>query len=212
MRVFIIDPHPIYRRGLSACLSSLDEIDEVWEAETPRGAEDDENLDHADVVVLDAEVEGGTALVRRLWSQGSPRVLICASSFDEPSLLDSVQAGASGYLIKDTMTPEALAAGVRAVHSGAGVLPPDMLGTLLRTLATASRDVLEPRGLSLTPLTPRERNVLRLVADGLPTREVAERLSYSERTIKAVMHDVTTKLHAKSRSQAVAQAVREGLI
>ncbi len=54
--------------------------------------------------------------------------------------------------------------------------------------------------------------MLRLVADGMPTREVAEHLSYSERTIKAVMHDVTTKLHAKTRSQAVAQAVREGLI
>ena len=212
MRVYIIDPHPIYRRGLSACLSALDEIEQVWEAETPGEADGDENLDLADVVVLDAEVEGGTTLVRRLWSQGTPRVLVCASAFEEPALLDSVQAGASGYLIKDTLTPEALAAGVRAVHSGAGVLPPDMLGTLLRTLATASRDVLEPRGLSLTPLTTRERNVLRLVADGLPTREVAERLSYSERTIKAVMHDVTTKLHAKSRSQAVAQAVREGLI
>ena len=120
--------------------------------------------------------------------------------------------GPCGYLTKDTLTPETLAAGVRAVHSGAGILPPDLLGTLLRTLAEVSRDVLEPRGLSLTSLTTRERNVLRLVAKGLPTREVAQQLSYSERTIKAVMHDVTTKLHAKSRSQAVALAVREGLI
>jgi DNA-binding NarL/FixJ family response regulator len=164
------------------------------------------------VVVLDGDVEGSCEFVRRLRPAGRPRVLICAAAFDEPGLLDTVQAGACGYLTKDTLTPETLAAGVRAVHSGAGVLPPDVLGSLLRTLAVVSRDVLEPRGLSLTALTTRERNVLRLVADGLPTREVAERLSYSERTIKAVMHDVTTKLHAKTRSQAVAQAVREGLI
>ncbi|HEY3767008.1 MAG TPA: response regulator transcription factor [Gaiellales bacterium] len=212
MRVYIIDPHPIYRRGLAACLAALEEIQEVWQADGPGAAELDPNLAAADVVVLDGDVEGGCELVRRLRPVGRPRVLICAGSFDEPGLLDSVQAGACGYLTKDTLTPETLAAGVRAVHSGAGVLPPDVLGTLLRTLATVSRDVLEPRGLSLTALTTRERNVLRLVADGLPTREVAERLSYSERTIKAVMHDVTTKLHAKTRSQAVAQAVREGLI
>jgi DNA-binding NarL/FixJ family response regulator len=110
---------------------------------------------------------------------------MCAESLDEPSVLDSVQAGACGYLTKDTLTPETLAAGVRAVHSGAGVLPPDVLGSLLRTLAEVSRDVLEPRGLSRTSLTMRERNVLRLVADGLPTREVAQRLSSSERIIDA---------------------------
>ncbi len=212
MRVYIVDPHPIYRRGLHACLAALDEIDAVWEADGPLAAELDENLKSADVVILDAGVDGSNAFVRRLCGDGTTRVLICAAALDEPALLDSVQAGASGYLIKDTLTPESLAAGVRAVHSGAGVLPPDLLGTLLRTLAEVSRDVLEPRGLSLTALTTRERDVLRLVADGLPTREVAERLSYSERTIKAVMHDVTTKLRAKTRSQAVAQAVRDGLI
>jgi DNA-binding NarL/FixJ family response regulator len=212
VRVYIIDPHPIYRRGLVASLAALAEIDEVWEADGPRAAELDPNLESADVVVLDGDVEGSCEFVRRLRPAGRPRVLICAAAFDEPGLLDTVQAGACGYLTKDTLTPETLAAGVRAVHSGAGVLPPDVLGSLLRTLAVVSRDVLEPRGLSLTALTTRERNVLRLVADGLPTREVAERLSYSERTIKAVMHDVTTKLHAKTRSQAVAQAVREGLI
>ena len=77
--------------------------------------------------------------------------------------------------------------------------------TLLRTWPKC-RGTCSSRGLSLTSLTTRERNVLRLVAEGLPTREVAQQLSYSERTIKAVMHDVTTKLHAKSRSQAVASS------
>jgi len=73
-------------------------------------------------------------------------------------------------------------------------------------------EVLEPRGLSLSWLTAREKQVLRLVANGHPTREVARQLSYSERTIKNVMHDVVTKMNARSRSQAVAEAVRAGLI
>lgn len=212
VRVYIIDPHPIYRRGLVACLTALDEIDEVWEADSPVTAALDEHLQQADVLVLDGDAGGSADLVRRLSAQGGPRVLICTTAVDEPTLLDSVQAGVSGYLVKETLTPESLAGAVRAVHSGQGVLSPDLLGSLLRTLSAVSREVLEPRGLSLTGLTTRERDVLRLVAEGLPTREVAERLSYSERTIKAVMHDVTTKLNAKSRSQAVAQAVREGLI
>jgi DNA-binding CsgD family transcriptional regulator len=72
--------------------------------------------------------------------------------------------------------------------------------------------VLEPRGLSLSWLTAREKQVLRLVADGHPTREVARQLCYSERTIKNVIHDAVMKLNARSRSQAVAEAVRAGLI
>jgi len=212
VRVYIIDPHPIYRRGLVACLSALEEIDEVWEADSPPAAGLDENLARADVLVVDGDAAGSAELLRRLRGSGGPRVLMCTATVDEPALLDSVQAGVSGYVVKDSLTPESLAAAVRAVHSGAGVLSPDLLGSLMRTLSAVSRELLEPRGLSLTGLTTRERDVLRLVAEGLPTREVAERLSYSERTIKAVMHDVTTKLNAKSRSQAVAQAVREGLI
>ena len=91
-------------------------------------------------------------------------------------------------------------------------MAPDLLGTLLRGITRASREVLEPRGLSLSRLTAREQEVLRLVAEGHPTREVANRLCYSERTIKNVIHDVVTKLNARTRSQAVALAVRERLI
>lgn len=91
-------------------------------------------------------------------------------------------------------------------------MAPELLGTLLRTLSRVSRDMLEPRGLSLSRLTEREQKVLRLVAAGRATREVAEEMCYSERTIKNVLHDISTKLDARTRSQAVAEAVREGLI
>ena len=75
---------------------------------------------------------------------------------------------------------DALVASLRTAATGSGVLAPDLLGDLLRTIARASNELLEPRGLSLSPLTVREQEVLRLVADGHPTREVAKRLSYSE--------------------------------
>ena len=91
-------------------------------------------------------------------------------------------------------------------------MAPELLGSLLRRISDVSSEVLEPRGLSLSRLTTREQDVLRLVADGHATRDVAKHLSYSERTIKNIIHDAVTKLNARTRSQAVAAAVREGLI
>ena len=80
-------------------------------------------------------------------------------------MLAAVQAGAVGYLWKETLTPDALVASLRTAATGSGVIAPDMLGDLLRTIARASNETLEPRGLSLSPLTVREQEVLRLVAE-----------------------------------------------
>jgi DNA-binding NarL/FixJ family response regulator len=212
VKVFVLDPHSIYRRGLVACLSALDDVTSIGEAETVREAWARPELVSADVVLMDHDVAGGHDFIRALREKTGASVLVCSTRCDEQELLGAVQAGALGYLYKETLTPETLAASLRTAAVGAGVLAPELLGALLRTIARVSREVLEPRGLSLSPLTARERQVLRLVADGHPTREVARRLCYSERTVKNVIHDVVTKFNARSRSQAVAAAVREGLI
>jgi DNA-binding NarL/FixJ family response regulator len=164
------------------------------------------------VVLIDDDAPGGHEFIRWIRETSGACVLVCASRCDEPEVLAATQAGAVGYLCKETLTPDTLVAGVRAAASGAGVMAPEVLGSLLRGISRVSREVLEPRGLSLSRLTSREQEVLRLVAAGHPTREVARRLCYSERTIKNVIHDVVTKLNARTRSQAVAEAVREGLI
>ena len=96
--------------------------------------------------------------------------------------------------------------------AGDGTLPSDLLGRLLQQVGRLQRQVLAPRGLSFSGLSEREVNVLRLVAEGLDTGEIATRMSYSERTIKNVIHDATTRLQLRNRSQAVAYAMREGLI
>ena len=136
------------------------------------------------------------------------RVLVCTAEASEDAVLAALQAGAVGFLRKDTLTPEALAAAVQAAASGAGVVAPDLLGSLLRGVTAEG---LNGRP-TLARLTEREQQVLALIAKGHPTREVALELCYSERTVKNVLHDVVTKLNARSRSQAVAHAVREGLI
>jgi DNA-binding NarL/FixJ family response regulator len=212
VRVVVIDPHPIYRGGLRASLAALDDVDSVVDLATVAEAWEDPALAAADVVLVDHGAADGVEFIRRLRARGGARVIVCASGADEARLLETVQAGAVGYLCKDSLTPEVLAAGVQAAASGAGVMAPELLGSLLRSLSRISEEVLEPRGLSLTRLSSREQKVLRLVAEGCPTREVARRLCYSERTIKNVIHDVVTKLNVRTRSQAVAHAVREGLI
>jgi DNA-binding NarL/FixJ family response regulator len=155
---------------------------------------------HADLVLLDPAA--GAGLVAEL---GRP-VLVCSSAASEDAVLEAMRAGAVGYLRKDTLTPDSLAAAVRAAVSGNRVMAPELLGNLLESVA------LEPDRPAAVRLTEREQQVLSLIAAGHATREVAEQLCYSERTVKNVLHDVVTKLNARSRSQAVAFAVREGLI
>jgi DNA-binding NarL/FixJ family response regulator len=212
MDVFVIDQHFIYRRGLVACLAAIDDVSSVGDADGVAAAWADPALERADVVLVDYDVEELHGFIRSLREQTGGNVLVCSSRCDEQELFAAVQAGALGYLWKETLTPETLATSLRTAATGSGVLAPELLGALLRTITRVSRELLEPRGMSLSPLTVREKQVLRLVAEGHPTREVARQLSYSERTVKNVIHDVVTKFNARSRSQAVAAAVREGLI
>jgi DNA-binding NarL/FixJ family response regulator len=212
MKVFVLDAHAIYRRGLTACLSASQDICSVADAGSIREAWQDPELRAAQVVVVDQELPGSLEFIRQVREATGARVLVCSARCEETDVVAAVAAGAMGYLGKDTLTAESLTAAVRAAVTGAGVMAPELLGTLLRGISRASEEVLEPRGLSLTRLNAREQQVLRLVAEGHPIREVAEQLRYSERTIKNVIHDVVTKLNVRTRSQAVAHAVREGLI
>jgi len=212
MKIFIVDPHEIYRRGVVASLRGLEDVDHVGEAGTVAEAWRDRALPEADVVLVDQDADERQAFIRELRTRTGASVLVCSSRQDRQEVIAAVEDGALGYLCKDTLTPEGLLAGVRTAATGAGVLAPDLLGDLLRVVSNTSREVLEPRGLTLSPLTAREQQVLTLLSEGHPTREVAKRLSYSERTVKNVIHDVTTKFNARTRVQAVAAAVRAGLI
>jgi DNA-binding NarL/FixJ family response regulator len=212
MLIFLLDSHGVYRRGVAACLAEFEEVSEVVEAASPEAAFEQGNLAEADVTIVDPHPFGGPALIRRLVDATTGRVIACSVRRDPAEVLEMIQAGAVGYLWKETLTPEALAAGAFAAARGSGVLAPELLSDFMQGLTRVSRDLLEPRGLSLSLLSAREQQVLSCVAEGLATREVAGRLHYSERTVKNILHDVVVKLHARTRSQAVAEAVRQGLI
>lgn len=210
--LFVLDPHSIYRRGVEACLAALPNVASVAGAGSPADAWANDALAGADLVIVDSSEPEGRQFIRRVREALCVPVIAFSARCDEEGVLAAVEAGAMGVLSKDSITPETLCSTVAAVLQGAGVMSPEVLGILLSGLNRVSREVLEPRGLSLSRLTTRERQVLRLIAQGHATHEVARELCYSERTVKNVLHDVVTKLGARSRSHAVADAVRQGLI
>lgn len=210
MKIFVVDSHAIYRRGLVASLELLERVESVEQADGVRRALEHEALFDADIVVVDTSIAGGLDFVASLADTGTARVIACRSECDERAVVGAVAAGVVGFLRKETLTHDMLQTAVNAAIGGAAIVAPDVLGMIMRGGA------LEPDGglprFSSQRLTDRETRVLALIAEGHPTREVAEQLSYSERTVKNVLHDVVTKLNARSRSQAVAHAVRDGLI
>ncbi len=208
VKLFVLDSHTIYRRGLVASLDLIDEVEIVCEADSIREAWEHPALFACDLVLVDPSLPGGGDFVGAVREATGARVIVCSSDCGQDAVLAALQAGAVGYLRKDELTPETLGTAVTAAANGTGVVTPDLLGQLLGGVAengALSRPVA-------ARLTDREQQVLALIAAGHPTREVAQELSYSERTVKNVLHDVVTKLNARSRSQAVAFAVREGLI
>jgi DNA-binding NarL/FixJ family response regulator len=131
---------------------------------------------------------------------------------DDAALVSAIEAGVAALVRRAEATPDRLVSVIRSAAAGEAAVPPDLLSRLLDQVGALQRQVLAPRGLSFAGLADREIQVLRLVADGLDTAEIATQLSYSQRTIKAVLHDVTTRLQLRNRSHAVAYALREGLI
>jgi DNA-binding NarL/FixJ family response regulator len=164
------------------------------------------------VVVTDAVSEETLRTLRSLRCGPVPQVVVVATQLNDADLLAVVELGVAGLVRRGEATPERLVSVIASAAAGEGAVPPDLLGRLLVQVGRVQRQVLGPRGLTFTGLAEREIEVLRLVADGFDTAEIASKLSYSQRTVKNVLHDVTSRLHLRNRSHAVAYALRHGLI
>jgi DNA-binding NarL/FixJ family response regulator len=210
LRIFVVFRDAIYAHGLHAALIAMPDVESVDYATTIANAWEDEALRDADIVLLDAELGGAEPFVRELTAETAARLVLCTNGPSGPSVLKAIANGSIGVLARDALTPDALTTAVRAAVQGIGVIDT----TTLLALAKACAEVtLERPMVRMTEhISAREQAVLSLVASGLSNREIAQQLSYSERTIKNVLHDVVTKLGVKSRSQAVAMAVREQII
>src|SRR5262245_27796767 len=201
--VFVSACDPLSRDGVASQLRGHG-VDLVDERALPQDA--------VAVVVVDEMDDRAVAEVRAVRRRGVEHVVVVAARLDDAGLLAAAEAGASGVLRRVEATPQSLLACVRSAAAGEGSLPPDLLGRLLGQVGRLHRQVLAPRGLTFSGLTEREVRVLRLLADGLDTAEVGRQLFLSERTVKNVVHDVTSRLHLRNRTHAVAYALRQGLI
>lgn len=164
------------------------------------------------LVVVDDLDDDATREIRSLRRNGVDSIVVIATRVDDSGLLAAVEAGAKAVLRRGECTPHNLIGSIHAARLGEGSLPPDLLGRLLGQVGRLQRQVLSPHGLTFSGLTEREVRVLRLLADGLDTSEVGRELFLSERTVKNVVHDVTSRLNLRNRTHAVAHALRHGLI
>jgi DNA-binding NarL/FixJ family response regulator len=198
--VWIDDSHAIVRRGMAACLQQADFV--------VRG---ESAVLSPEPVVTDLDLlvfeYAPTTLRRavRLAGDRPTRLVATVRDVTEQAIREMVDAGVNAILPHRTLTADTLVTSLRSVVAGNVALPADMLARLLLHVTQTSH--LGPAGLNT-----RERSVLRLLADGMDTRGIAEDLRFSERTVKNVVHDVLTKLNCRTRAQAVAVATREGVI
>ncbi|MGH3549633.1 MAG: LuxR C-terminal-related transcriptional regulator [Pseudonocardiaceae bacterium] len=193
---------PVSHAGVASQLRPRPEVT-LLDAEDERAA--------VAVVVADS-VDEETVQVLRSLRGGSCRSVLVVTHIDDGGLAAAVEAGVTGLVRRAEATPERLAMAVCAAARGEGSVPGDLLGRLLAQVGRLQRQLLNPRGLSLNGMSAREIEILRLVAEGLDTAEIAVKLAYSERTVKNALHDVTSRLQLRNRSHAVAYALKQGLI
>jgi NarL family two-component system response regulator LiaR len=204
IRLLLVDDHEMVRAGLRTFLDLQDDMVVAGEAGSAEQALALVPQLNPDIVVMDLQLPGmsGIEAVKRLQlTHPRVKVVVLTSFAGQDSVLPAVRAGVAGYLLKD-VGPSELADALRAVHAGGAQLHPQVAATVLQSVAESARD----------PLTPRENEVLRLVARGLSNRLIARELALSEKTVKAHVSAVLAKLGVTDRTQAALYAVRSGLV
>jgi DNA-binding NarL/FixJ family response regulator len=204
IRILLSDDHPVVRAGIRAMLESEPDLEIAGEATTAEDAVRLAAASDVDLVLMDLQYPGamqGAEATRRIRSQpGSPRVLVLTNYDTDADILGAIEAGASGYLLKDAPPAELIAA-VRTAAVGDSALASGVSSRLDASLASSER------------LTVREAEVLSLVAEGRTNREIGRALFLSEATVKSHLVHIFTKLGVGSRTAAVARelgAIRAG--
>ncbi|GAB2864152.1 response regulator transcription factor [Actinoallomurus bryophytorum] len=202
IRLLIVDDHPIVRDGLRGVFAAEPDLEVVGEA--ANGAEAIRRAGEADVVLMDLrmpEMGGVEAITRLRETCPDVRVLVLTTFDTDSDVLPAIEAGATGYLLKDAPREELLRA-VRSAFRGESVLSPSVAGRLMGRVRRPTDGTLSKR----------EREVLALVADGTTNREAAKRLFVSEATIKTHLLHIYDKLGVRDRAAAVGEAYKRGLL
>jgi len=215
IRIVVADDHQVVRTGFAALLDTQPDftvIGTAWDgAEAVRLCREL----RSDVVLMDVRMPNldGIEATRQLAGslRASPRILILTTFDLDDYVYDALRAGASGFLLKD-VTAERLFDAVRVIAAGEALLAPTVTRRLISEFALLRRKPDAPAATALATLTPRETQVLRLVAEGLSNPEIAARLVVTEETIKTHVSRMLSKLGLRDRTQAVVTAYESGLV
>ncbi|WP_236240566.1 response regulator transcription factor [Streptomyces sp. CC228A] len=218
IRVIIVDDQAMVRAGFAALLSAQSDIDVVGEAADGRAGVEAGRSAHPDVVLMDVRMPemDGLAAARELLNPPPgvthrPKVLMLTTFDVDDYVYEALRAGASGFLLKDA-PPADLISAVRVVAGGEALLAPSVTRRLIEDFAAQRPASRRARSVRLNGLTPRETEVLELVARGLSNQEIAERLVLAEQTVKTHIGRVLAKLGLRDRAQAVVFAYESGLV
>jgi DNA-binding NarL/FixJ family response regulator len=212
IRVLICDDQSLVRAGFRLVLENHDDIEVVGEAANGEEAVYSAGRLQPDVVLMDIRMPelDGIAATRRIVAEHGMRVLVLTTYDLDEYVYDALQAGASGFLLKDT-PPAQLADGIRSIAAGEALLAPSVTRRLIEEFARIG-GTHRARPAELDELTPRELDVLLLLARGLSNAEIAESLVLSDATVKTHVTHVLAKLGVRDRVQAVVLAYESGLV
>lgn len=208
IRVLVVDDHAIIRKGIKAVLELEPGIDLAGEAENGLQAVEREKELNPDVILMDLmmpEMDGIAAIKQIIAQRPKARILVLTNFAGEEMIFPAIKAGAVGYHLKDS-SPETLIEAIRQVSQGVASLHPSIAKKVLDELHNSGR-----QKLSEEPLTHRELDVLRRLAQGHENKDIAEQLVISEATVRTHVSNILGKLHLASRTQAALYALREGL-
>ena len=212
IRLMLVDDHAIVREGLRTLLSDVPDLDLVGEAPDGPSAVTMAAALLPDVILLDLVMPGmgGIEVLKRvLAQQPACRIVVLTSFAEDHNVLDAMQAGAAGYMLKDVLQADLVQA-IRSAAQGEPALHPEAQRKLIEHL-TRPRPALATAASELDTLTEREREVLGLIARGLTNRQIADDLHITEGTVKGHVSNILSKLHLQDRTQAALFAVRNGL-
>jgi len=209
IRVLIVDDHTIVRKGIRALLAEIEGMEVVGEADNGQEAVTQADRLRPDVILMDLampKMDGIEATRQIKASQPESRILVMTSFAADDKVFPAIKAGALGYLLKES-TPEDLVQAIRQIHRGESSLHPTIARKVLQEITHPSDRPPTPN-----PLTEREAEVLRLVAQGLSNQDIARKLNISDPTVRTHVSNIMSKLHLATRIQAALYALREGLV
>jgi NarL family two-component system response regulator LiaR len=208
--VLLVDDHAVVRNGLRNYLEIQEDIEIAGEAENGLEALEKVRLLHPDIVLMDLvmpKMDGIEATRQINAANTTTKVIVLTSFSEDDQVFSAIKAGATGYLLKD-VSPADLVKAIRATYQGESQLHPDIVNKLMQEFANQP---VEPKRIHGN-MTERELEVLGLIARGMSNREIAQSLTISEKTVKAHVGSILSKLHLKDRTQAAIYAHQNGLV